>query len=370
VESSALVDATPARVVSRPGAVGLRALGEDAPFLLIVACYAASAFALSALVGLPRDFSLAFNPGRWKLSAASTFVFGFLLFFTLLVREVVARQNSIRAPATWGNVVRGTFPLYKTLNYAVILLVLPTLAGVFTAFKMSITEFIPFGYWDAQFMEWDRILHFGIHPYVLFDPLLGHPVVTKLLDLAYYVWFPVIWVSLVWQAWHGSRESATRSQYLVAFALCWILLGSLAAIAFSSAGPVYYGEVVSGGDPYAELMRHLHLVDAEYSLKSLWAHELLWQSYVDGKLIEFGGISAMPSLHVSMCVLLAILGFNVDRRIGWAYTVFAVLIFLGSFQLAWHYAIDGYVAAIGTAGIWWFSGKVVRSWRTRIGLPT
>lgn len=365
------VAGTPVRT-ERSGAGRLvrRAALEDAPFLVVVAVYAASALLLSRTVGIPDGFELEFSPARWKLSAASTFVFGFVLFFGILVHEVTRRKNSLYAPSTWGNVVRRTFPGYETLGYAFILLVLPTLAGTFTAFKISITEFVPFGPWDVRFMEWDRLVHLGMHPYELFRPLLGHPLVTKALDVVYHVWFPVVWLSLVWQAWHGSRETETRSRFLLSFALCWILLGTVAATVFSSAGPVYFSQVTEAAvDPYVGLMEHLAAVDAQYGLKALWGHDLLWQSYVNDDPTQFSGISAMPSLHVSICVLLAILGFEVDRRLGWAYAIFAVLIFLGSFQLAWHYAIDGYVAAAGTVGIWWLSGKVVRAWRLRLGLP-
>lgn len=351
------------------GALLKRALLEDAPFLGAVILYVAAALLLSATTGLPADYQLRFTPDRWKLSGAATFLFGFTLFLCLLVHEVTGRKNSIYDPGTWRNVVRRTFPGYKTLNYAVIFLVLPTFSGVFTAFKIAIADFVAFGPWDVRFMEWDRWLHFGRLPHELFAPVLGHAPVTKLLDLAYYVWFPVVWMTLVWQAWHGSRDTETRSQFLLSFALCWMLLGSFAAIVFSSAGPVYFGRVTGVADPYVGLMDYLAAVDAQFSLKSFWAHDVLWQSYVDADPTQFSGISAMPSLHVSMVVLLAILGFRVDRRVGWAYAIYAALIFLGSFELAWHYAIDGYVAAAGTAAIWWLSGKGIRRWRTRIGLP-
>lgn len=346
-----------------------RALLEDAPFLGCVAAYVLAAALLAATMGVPADFQLRFSPDRWKLSGAATFIVAFVCFLGFLVHEVVVLGNSIYAPSTWRNVLRRTFPGYKTLNYAIIFLVLPSFSGVFTAFKISIVDFVPFGPWDIRFLEWDRWLHFGRLPHELFAPVLSHAPVTKLLDLAYYVWFPVVWLTLIWQAWHGSRDTETRSQFLVSFALCWMLLGSLAAIVFSSAGPVYFGRVTGMADPYVGLMEYLASVDAQYALKSLWAHDLLWQSYVDGDPTQFSGISAMPSLHVSMVVLLAMLGFRIDRRVGWVYAVYALVIFLGSFQLAWHYAIDGYAAAAGTAGIWWLSGKGVRRWRTRIGLP-
>jgi hypothetical protein len=42
---------------------------------------------------------------------------------------------------------------------------------------------------------------------------------------------------------------------------------------------------------------------------------------------------------------------------GRALAAFAVVIFLGSVMLGWHYAIDGYVGAAGVAAIWWWCGR-------------
>jgi hypothetical protein len=72
---------------------------------------------------------------------------------------------------------------------------------------------------------------------------------------------------------------------------------------------------------------------------------------------DFGsGISAMPSIHVSAAVLFALLGWRVDRRLGIGFTIFAIVIMIGSVHLAWHYAIDGYLSAALTLVIWWVCG--------------
>jgi hypothetical protein len=60
-----------------------------------------------------------------------------------------------------------------------------------------------------------------------------------------------------------------------------------------------------------------------------------------------------------MAVLMALVGFRVNRIVGWAYAAFAVLVMVGSVHLAWHYAIDGYLAAALTIVIWWVAGGVM-----------
>jgi hypothetical protein len=63
-------------------------------------------------------------------------------------------------------------------------------------------------------------------------------------------------------------------------------------------------------------------------------------------------------MHVGSATLLALFGWRLNRAAGIALTIFAVLIMLGSVHLGWHYAIDGYVAALGTTLIWFITGRL------------
>jgi hypothetical protein len=63
---------------------------------------------------------------------------------------------------------------------------------------------------------------------------------------------------------------------------------------------------------------------------------------------------------------MVLLARRVNRTLGWAYAVFALLILVGSVHLAWHYAIDGYFSAIAVLLVWWGSGRTVRWWRARL----
>ena len=60
----------------------------------------------------------------------------------------------------------------------------------------------------------------------------------------------------------------------------------------------------------------------------------------------------MPSMHVSTSLLFVLVGWRSHRLLGVVFSIFAVVIMLGSVLLAWHYAIDGYVAIIFTLLIW------------------
>jgi hypothetical protein len=65
-------------------------------------------------------------------------------------------------------------------------------------------------------------------------------------------------------------------------------------------------------------------------------------------------------MHVAIAVLLALFGWRRHWLLGIGYSAFAVLVFLGSIHLGFHYAVDGYVAAAMVVAIWWVSGMIAR----------
>ncbi len=111
-------------------------------------------------------------------------------------------------------------------------------------------------------------------------------------------------------------------------------------------------------------MTYLYQVNETLPIWALSTRETLWASYVNKEGIV-AGISAMPSLHNASAVLFALLGWQVSRAHGIALTIFAVLIFLGSIHLGWHYAVDGYLGAALAVVIWWISGKIATGMENR-----
>ncbi|MGA7269029.1 MAG: hypothetical protein WBX21_14855 [Aestuariivirga sp.] len=55
------------------------------------------------------------------------------------------------------------------------------LMGGFTMAKNTISRFGGFR-WDTSFAELDRLLHFGVYPHEVLQPVLGHPWISFLLD--------------------------------------------------------------------------------------------------------------------------------------------------------------------------------------------
>jgi membrane-associated phospholipid phosphatase len=78
------------------------------------------------------------------------------------------------------------------------------------------------------------------------------------------------------------------------------------------------------------------------------------------------GISAMPSMHVTIATLNALLCWRIDRRLGVAASAFAVLIFLGSIMLLWHYAVDGIAGVFIACLCWSAAGALVQRWNAHM----
>ena len=157
-----------------------------------------------------------------------------------------------------------------------------------------------------------------------------------------------------------------RLQYLITHILCWIFIGGLLATLMSSAGPVYYHYFVSGPDLFADLMaklniQHIWLLE-NTDFMQLWAlptQDMIFQNSLSGNPSLGNGISAMPSMHVSIAVLIALGMKNIHVHLSKLFWGFAIMIQIGSVHLGWHYAIDGYLAAIITVIVWKLVGKLL-----------
>ena len=257
----------------------------------------------------------------------------------------------------------------------VVLGVLPVLAvttvfmTAFTAYKNQITDIVPF-YFDQELAALDEVLHLGRHPWEWLQPIFGTPSATGFIELVYATTWGVATFGMLY--WQALRTGPDRAQYLITFALCWILIGSVLATLMSSAGPPYYEYVANADSPYVPLFEYLRGVSGGTGFSAIRYQEYLWAIYGKGVTASYTGISAMPSMHVSMATLVALAAWRMSRLLGWIAIIHLVLIQIGSVHLGWHYATDGYVSVVITIWIWRRSGKrmvrrggTVKSMRSR-----
>lgn len=338
-----------------PFSTALKAsLREQRGLMALVLAYVGLAYGTLALGGHPFELAL----GVYVLSALlPPLAAGCCVLLGHLLQHLIHER-----PVRWSGLAEAIrnderFGGERLAPALLPLLLIPLFSSAFTSFKNSIPLIQPFAH-DRIFMEIDRWLHLGRHPWEWLHPALGFPPVTSAVSYLYNLWLPLMYLILCWQIF-SLRDRRLRLQYLISFVLAWALLGSALALALSSAGPCFYGEVVAGADPYAPLMDYLRAAGDGFKNWSLEAQAYLWTNYQASGVAVGGGISAMPSLHVAVATLQALLAWRVSRRLGWLLTAYAAVILVGSVHLGWHYAIDGYLSIALSLAIWWLVGRLL-----------
>ncbi len=313
--------------------------------------------AAAVLVTVGRDYE---PVNKYYLLAAALPPFAAVAFVVLghfIYHAVHVRP--FRPSALFRDIVRDDKLRVQRLLYALVpILLILLFKSAFTALKTAIPYIQPFAH-DVVLMEIDRALHFGQHPWEWLQPILGYAPVTSAISLLYKFWFGFIYFFFFWQAF-SMTDPVLRMRYLLSYVLSWSLLGSLAAIGLSSAGPCYFGLVTGGPDPYAPLLHYLGEADQSFRNWSLIAQDYLWQNYQSGGVDAASGISAMPSVHVAIATLQALLGWHISRKMGWLTTAYCAVVMIGSVHLGWHYAIDGYVSILAVVAIWKGVGWALR----------
>jgi hypothetical protein len=332
------------------------ALQEHVPLLALLALYLVARLAWTG-GGWPLDWSVVMLLG-WVFALLTVLCIPLLVLGYAFV--VTHRRPGTYAAfrwRTWVHFRREYLGARRLTSVLIAWAFLSVYIALFGHWKADIGTSVAFT-WDERFMQWDRALHFGRHPWEWLHPLVAHPGVTRVIDTLYHqVWTfakPGLFLLMAW-----SSDRVLASRFLVSYALLWIILGTMLAYAFASAGPVFYAGVVSSTtNPYEELTAYLSMVDARYGLISVAGSAMLWNGFVSLDWPRVG-ISAMPSLHVALAALVAILGFSIHRVWGVLATLYLLIVLVGSVHLAWHYAIDGYLSILLVGPVWWASGQWV-----------
>lgn len=269
-----------------------------------------------------------------------------LLLGSLILFLQVARKRMLRPTHVMFRIARRHRARF--CEGAVFLVALSLMMQIYMVLKVSIPSLVPF-FADPFLADFDAIL-FGQDPWRISHAWLGAGA-TRFLDMFYVM--PCVIVSLgmtIWVCFSKDRAFSKRS--VLAIIMCWFIIGVWAALALSSAGPIYVEHFY--GDP--------RFVGLQSALPSdLTATRT--QAYL---LENFGapgfgkGISAMPSMHNAIYLLLV---WMIHDRFGnswqlWSAIAFEATVFVASVHLGWHYALDGLIAAIMVPPIWYFAGRV------------
>lgn len=237
-----------------------------------------------------------------------------------------------------------------------VMVMIPIFFSFFTSSKNMIPAINPFE-WDPFFAEADRWLHFGKHPWEWLHPLLGAAAITAAISFIYKTWFFSKYAVILWQAFTLSHPNL-RAQFFITMCLSWIVNGFILAAIFSSAGPCYFDYFYPDlANPYESLMAYIRESDKTHHVYDLFAMDYLIRIYHEKKSAFFSGISAFPSMHVSVAFLNVLLGWRINRVLGICFTVYLLAIMIGSVHIGWHYAVDGYMSIITTWVLWLLAGR-------------
>lgn len=329
----------------------ITSLRRQSAVLILVLAYWLGGLVVGRMAGLPAASTITTYLPTYMV------IMPFMILCLLAGRGIIimAAERPKRPLTQLWDEIRTSLATPERIAHALpMLIAMLVFGGTFTVVKAAIPFLVPFS-WDQPFEELDRWLHGGVAPWELLQPLLGRPLITHAINWAYNFWFYFLSLIWVWQAFRQT-DNRLRLQFFLTLTLGWILLGNVAATWLSSAGPCYYGRIVGTPDPYAPLMSYLRSVDEIYSIWALGAQEMLWGNYQMRDVMVGSGISAMPSMHVAIATLFALVCWRVRRWLGIAMTIYAVIIMIGSVHLGWHYAVDGYLGAAGMLAIWCIVG--------------
>ncbi len=311
-----------------------RAVRENAAAVAVMAVYIAVCFVVARGAGAP--FSLKLYGMLWLVMAVA-------VGLAAVARPVLPR--GWRVPE-------------RLAVAAPVLLVAPAFFSAFTSLKSGITRLHPYT-WDAAIAGWDRAI-FGQDAWRVLQPLLGHPPVTFALSLLYSAWHPAM-IAVFGGLTLSLGRPGLRTQALFAMLACWALLGTWGAIALASVGPCFIGPLhLAGVDGFAPQAAYLRAANQQLPIWEFAEQSRLLAAAASGKPVLGSGISAMPSMHVAVAMLMMLVGWRFGRTAGIVASVYLAIVVIASIHLGWHYAMDGIVGAAGAGALWLGGGVVAR----------
>ncbi len=235
---------------------------------------------------------------------------------------------------------------------------------------------------DLFYWNLDRQLHFGIQPNIFAMEFIGgNQNAAVLLDWLYIKYFNYkLIVSFFFLTELTGRKLS--DSYFLAYSLLWFL-GGLGYLVKPADGPCYAILTPYSIDPSPEKRAHIVPFPLVTELPKLYVDNYveakiptakfyqlrLWedrQNFLRGHKLPgvFYGISAMPSLHVAAVTFIAVFLFQISSLMGGIGVLYAIITFIGSIFLQWHYAVDGYVGCALGLFIAFASLKLPPLWRS------
>jgi hypothetical protein len=284
----------------------------------LVAVQALFVLSLAAISSRPIPFEFSRPMG----AALMIWSVGFLF---LLARIFV---GALRAKSPFHAFFENVRAEYGTLIRAFVYALLLGLAIALHGWAKSMIPHVG-GYWaDPHLANLDHRI-FGQDPWTLFRSDLLRPIYSE----AYVSWFLITFGTMGVLAFSKRDYSVLLTAYLATL----IIGGTIGQYLLPSVGPIFY-ERIGLGPRFAELVA---TNDPTYGLFA----DYLWHHYELGGANLGTGISAMPSMHVTLAVWTVFAAHALWRPLAVPAAIYALVIWAASIASGWHYALDGIVGA-------------------------
>jgi len=282
----------------------------------------------------------------------------------------VAEQYRMRTPGSGVTIMRNTVvhfvdSRWRHDRFAGLVLPFVCYVPLIASYNIFKALYLPSaGFWAGRYIaRSERALLGGHDAWQVTHWLVSSPWASQVIDLFYHAgFFPMVFGIAACSFAKPGSQLAWR--YLTSYLLVWSVQGNLIAYLLPAAGPAIRGIMHPGASSFTALnailqsqSHYLHAHGA-IGLSSVAIQHGLVAVFGHSDAALGGGISAMPSLHNGMAVLLACAAWSIGRRTGIAATLYALLIWFGSVHLGWHYALDGIVACILTVLAWQGVGRI------------
>ena len=192
---------------------------------------------------------------------------------------------------------------------------------------------------DHIFAEWEQDL-FGCQPALLFAKAMPWAVVSELMSMGYFMYYPMIAIIVFYYFFCGYSESERASFVILAsFFLYYVIFIFVPVV-----GPTFYydavgiSEITKGVFPALGNYFNTH---TDCLPTPGYANGFFYQLVEDAKAAGERPTAAFPSSHVSISTICMLLGWHTgNRKLVYIMLPFYIFLCLATVYIQAHYLID------------------------------